>query len=124
MPQIRSPRGHFQVLQDILNIDNDKKIDVDRSPPNFQNQTSKGFRILEWTNQLLPQSILVKTAKFFWNLIWKVFMTELAPQSKKDGSYVRPKYTFNEKIEMYSSSRSMEVVSPSLSSKSNTSVSS
>lgn len=122
IPQIRSPRGHCQVLQGNLNIDNDKKID--NLNPNFQNQTSKGFRILEWTNQLLPQSILVKTAKFFWNLIWKVFMTELAPQSKKDGSYVRPKYTFNKKIEMYSSSRSTEVDPFPLSSKSNTSVSS
>lgn len=40
-----------------------------------------GLRLLEWTNQLLPQSLLVKSAKTSWNLIWKTMMAELAPQS-------------------------------------------
>ena len=31
-----------------------------------------GLRILEWTNQIVPQSLLVKGARTSWNLLWKV----------------------------------------------------
>jgi putative glutathione S-transferase len=56
-----------------------------------------GFRILEKTGKLFPQSALVKTAKFGWQQIWLTFMRELAPQSK-DGDYKRPTYSFQHEI--------------------------
>jgi glutathionyl-hydroquinone reductase len=59
--------------------------------------TKGGFRILERTGKLLPQSSLVKTAKFGWKQIWLTFMRELAPQSK-EGDYKRPTYSFKHKI--------------------------
>jgi putative glutathione S-transferase len=64
---------------------------------NNQPSTKGGFRILEKTGKLLPQSALVKTAKFGWKQIWLTFMRELAPQSKT-GSYTRPTYSFQYKI--------------------------
>ena len=36
-------------------------------------------------------------AKGGWQLLWRTFMQELAPQSD-DGDYVRPSYTFNGRI--------------------------
>ena len=36
-------------------------------------------------------------AKGGWQLLWRTFMQELAPQSA-DGDYVRPSYTFNSRI--------------------------
>jgi glutathionyl-hydroquinone reductase len=49
------------------------------------------FNILENASKILPQGQIVQTAKKSWNLIWRIFMTELAPQSK-DGTYERPIY--------------------------------
>ena len=40
---------------------------------------------------------LVAGAKGGWQLLWRTFMQELAPQSA-DGDYVRPSYTFNSRI--------------------------
>jgi putative glutathione S-transferase len=58
------------------------------------NNTSRGgFRVLEWTGDLLPQGRLVSTAKFTWRQLWLAFMRELAPQSS-DGGYQRPSYGF------------------------------
>ena len=36
-------------------------------------------------------------AKGGWQMLWRTFMQELAPQSA-DGDYVRPSYTFNSRI--------------------------
>ena len=36
-------------------------------------------------------------AKGGWQLLWRTFMQELAPQSA-EGDYVRPSYTFNSRI--------------------------
>ena len=49
------------------------------------------FNILENASKILPQGQIVQTAKKSWNLIWRIFITELAPQSK-DGTYERPIY--------------------------------
>lgn len=32
----------------------------------------KGFGLLEWANNVLPQKVIVKSARYSWNLIWKV----------------------------------------------------
>ena len=56
----------------------------------------RNLGVLEKTGKLVPQGAIVKLAKFGWNLIWKLFMNELAPQSK-DGMYVRPGYTFDQR---------------------------
>lgn len=53
----------------------------------------KGLGVLEKTGKLVPQGLLVSTAKFGWRTAWTVLMTELAPQSK-DGQYARPTYSF------------------------------
>ncbi|KAL4857982.1 Glutathionyl-hydroquinone reductase PcpF [Chlorella vulgaris] len=58
-----------------------------------QQGTKGGFRVLERTGALVPQGLLVKTAKYGWRTAWKTLMTELAPQSK-DGTYQRPTYNF------------------------------
>lgn len=57
--------------------------------------TKRNLGVLEKTGKILPQGVLVKAAKFAWNQIWRVFMNELAPQSK-DGMYVRPGYSFDQ----------------------------
>ncbi|CAM9465537.1 unnamed protein product [Discosporangium mesarthrocarpum] len=54
---------------------------------------NKGFGILELAGGLLPQSAVVKTARFGWKTIWLQMMRELAPQTP-DGSYIRPSYGF------------------------------
>ncbi|EWM28840.1 glutathione transferase [Nannochloropsis gaditana] len=61
-------------------------------PPSY-----KGLRLLEWTNGLISQKALVKTARTSWNMLWKILMTELAPQGK-DGEYVRPTYSFTDSL--------------------------
>lgn len=45
-----------------------------------------GLRILEW---IPSQQLLVGTARFVWNSLWYVMLSELAPQSP-EGAYVRP----------------------------------
>ncbi|KAL1527441.1 hypothetical protein AB1Y20_016107 [Prymnesium parvum] len=45
-----------------------------------------GVRLLEW---IPSQQLLVTSARFAWNTLWKVMLSELAPQSD-DGDYVRP----------------------------------
>lgn len=55
----------------------------------------KGFNILE--QALIPQGPLVATVKGGWRLLWKRIMAELAPQNK-NGSYERPKYSFDGRI--------------------------
>ncbi|KAL4457697.1 hypothetical protein ABPG75_012562 [Micractinium tetrahymenae] len=57
----------------------------------------KGLGVLEWTGAVVPQGLLVKTAKYGWRTAWKTLMTELAPQSK-DGTYQRPQYSFQGRI--------------------------
>lgn len=59
-----------------------------------QKGVEKGFNVLELTGALVPQGVLVKGVKTAWNQAWKTLMKELAPQSK-DGSYVRPSYSFD-----------------------------
>ncbi|CAM9160868.1 unnamed protein product [Choristocarpus tenellus] len=54
---------------------------------------NKGFGILELAGGVLPQGMIVKSAKLAWKTIWLQMMRELAPQSA-DGSYVRPSYDF------------------------------
>jgi putative glutathione S-transferase len=45
-----------------------------------------GLRILEW---IPSQQLLVKTARFVWTTLWRIMLSELAPQSP-EGAYVRP----------------------------------
>ena len=45
-----------------------------------------GLRLLEWVPS---QKLLVKTARFAWSTIWRIMISELAPQSP-EGDYVRP----------------------------------
>jgi putative glutathione S-transferase len=50
-------------------------------------ETSRGgLRILEW---IPSQQLLVGTARYVWNRLWYVMLSELAPQSP-EGAYVRP----------------------------------
>lgn len=60
-------------------------------------KVSKGYNVLELTGAIIPQGKLVAGVKTGWKFAWTTLMRELAPQSK-DGSYVRPKYTFQERI--------------------------
>jgi len=54
-----------------------------RHPPVFQassqgskdSKTFGGLRLLEWTNQAIPQGLLIKSARTSWNLLWKVSST-------------------------------------------------
>mmetsp|Transcript_5211 Transcript_5211/g.13129 ORF Transcript_5211/g.13129 Transcript_5211/m.13129 type:complete len:401 (+) Transcript_5211:34-1236(+) len=62
-----------------------------------QTKVSKGFNVLELTGALIPQGKLVTGVKTGWKFAWTTLMRELAPQSE-DGSYVRPKYTFQQTI--------------------------
>jgi hypothetical protein len=32
----------------------------------------KGFGLLEWANKVVPQKAIVKSARYSWNLLWKV----------------------------------------------------
>ncbi|KAG2434518.1 hypothetical protein HYH02_012185 [Chlamydomonas schloesseri] len=66
-------------------------------PPPNPSGLSKGFSLLEWTNQVLPQGQLVSGVKEGWKLAWAAMMRELAPQSK-DGSYTRPGYAFGGRL--------------------------
>ena len=61
-----------------------------------KNGIQRNIGVLEKTGRLVPQGAIVKLAKFGWNLVWKIFMNELAPQSK-DGMYVRPGYVFDQR---------------------------
>lgn len=49
-------------------------------------KTSGGLRLLEW---LPSQKVLVTTARWGWREIWRLMMSELAPQTA-DGAYARP----------------------------------
>jgi len=55
----------------------------------------KGFNILETASKLLPQGLLVRTARETLNFAWRRMMAELAPQDK-EGGYRRPSYCFQE----------------------------
>jgi putative glutathione S-transferase len=59
-----------------------------------QQKTRTSLGVLTKTGKVLPQGLLVTIAKSAWNAVWGVFMNELAPQSKGDGKYVRPEYSF------------------------------
>lgn len=61
-----------------------------------KNTIQRNIGVLEKTGRLVPQGAIVKLAKFGWNLVWKIFMNELAPQSK-DGMYMRPGYRFDQR---------------------------
>ncbi|MEW5299857.1 MAG: hypothetical protein WDW36_002831 [Sanguina aurantia] len=65
--------------------------------PDEGSASSKGFSILEITNKLLPQGVLVQGVKLGWRSAWQLMVRELAPQSKT-GAYVRPKYSFDGRI--------------------------
>ena len=54
----------------------------------------KGWNILELTSGIVPQGPLVTIASESWKWIWKRFMTELAPQDRRTGTYQRPGYGF------------------------------
>jgi putative glutathione S-transferase len=45
-----------------------------------------GLRVLEW---IPSQKLLVGTARFTWTTLWRIMLSELAPQSP-EGDYVRP----------------------------------
>lgn len=60
-------------------------------------KSNGGLRILEWTGSVVPQGLLVKTAKYAWRQAWLTLMKELAPQNKS-GGYSRPTYTFQNPI--------------------------
>lgn len=67
-------------------------------PPNAPpNNTAGGFRLLERANALLPQGVLVATARTGWRIAWQAMVRELAPQ-RRDGAYVRPGYAFADRI--------------------------
>lgn len=57
-------------------------------PSDDASQTASrgGLRLLEWTPS---QQLLVRTAKFVWQTLWHIMLSELAPQSA-DGAYLRP----------------------------------
>jgi putative glutathione S-transferase len=59
--------------------------------PNNKKINKGYFNILENASRILPQGQIVQITKTSWNLIWRIFMTELAPQSK-NGTYERPMY--------------------------------
>ena len=56
--------------------------------------TARSLGVLTKTGAIVPQGVLVKLAKFVWNGVWWLFMNELAPQSKEEGKYTRPAYSF------------------------------
>ena len=57
-----------------------------------QNGTpNRGLNLLGTASSILPQGIIVTIVSTVWNIIWKILMTELAPQSK-NGAYIRPTY--------------------------------
>lgn len=61
---------------------------VDDETSSFQPGKSSrgGLRLLEW---IPSQKLLVSFARFFWTTLWRVMLSELAPQSP-EGAYVRP----------------------------------
>lgn len=48
-------------------------------------------------NKSLPTSVLIVTAKWIWQTLWKTMMSQLAPNSK-EGSYQRPSSQFRHRI--------------------------
>jgi len=54
--------------------------------PQMASPSSGGLRLLEW---IPSQKLLVGFARFFWTTLWRVMLSELAPQSP-EGAYVRP----------------------------------
>jgi glutathionyl-hydroquinone reductase len=81
--------------------DDDRRYDTTSTPfltPNTKIQTTstaapvnRGFNLLGTASSVVPQGLIVTLVSTIWNVIWKVLMTELAPQSK-EGAYVRPTY--------------------------------
>lgn len=59
------------------------------------NNLDKGFNLLG--SSLIPQGLVVGTAKEGWKFAWKRMMAELAPQDKT-GNYQRPTYGFTNMI--------------------------
>jgi putative glutathione S-transferase len=53
----------------------------------------KGFNLLEIGNGIVPQTLLVRSAKASLRFVWQRMMAELAPQDR-NGNYVRPKYSY------------------------------
>lgn len=58
-----------------------------------QLSVDKGFNLLELSNKVIPQGIVVSSAKESLKFVWKRMMAELAPQDET-GSYQRPSYSF------------------------------
>lgn len=85
----------------MLKEDNDDHHHYDTTPtpsltPNTKTTTAaapvnRGFNLLGTASSVVPQGLIVTLVSTIWNVIWKVLMTELAPQSK-EGAYVRPTY--------------------------------
>lgn len=64
---------------------------------NKDDNINKGFNILGIASSIIPQGPIVTVVSESWKMIWKTMMIELAPQSN-NGTYIRPKYTFNNYI--------------------------
>lgn len=58
----------------------------------------KGWNLLELTSGIVPQGPLVTIASESWKWVWQRFMTELAPQDRRTGTYQRPGYGFAAQI--------------------------
>ena len=58
----------------------------------------KGWNLLELTSGIVPQGPLVTIASESWKWVWQRFMTELAPQDRRTGTYQRPGYGFASQI--------------------------
>ena len=64
------------------------------APPAATPAPRRGLRLLERAGgMLLPQGVIVATAKAAWRKAWSAMMTELAPQGE-GGAYARPASAF------------------------------
>ena len=62
----------------------------------------------EQTNKSLPVSFLIVTAKWIWQTLWQIMMSQLAPSSS-EGSYQRPQSQFRQQV-----SKGEDAVYPSI----------
>jgi putative glutathione S-transferase len=60
----------------------------------YDDRTDRGLNLLSRTSRLVPQSLVVGTAKAVWRFIWERMLTELAPRDD-GGGYQRPKAAFD-----------------------------
>jgi putative glutathione S-transferase len=77
-----------------------------------KSSVNKGLNLLELSSGIIPQGKLVTVASESWKLLWKTFMTELAPQEAQTGRYMRPKYAFTSTTTASSSSSSEWIDEP------------